>query len=204
MIIGIIGENCSGKSTLAEKVKAELGAEIISGKDWLRMAKSEDEARSRFREKLKNALTGENVIYAVLPGDYSGSLLFLFENGKAARVELAAYKTTSNRRKLTGAYGDKSPLVSMTRLEEDRELAVYSTEPRVVIFHTALLVPKTTRSSQGVQLINLKKNYRPERICPVEETAITNASRYRVRALPAAGALLKEEDSEEKQIGLLE
>ena len=147
---------------------------------------------------------GENVIYAVLPGDYSGSLLFLFENGKAARVELAAYKTTSNRRKLTGAYGDKSPLVSMTRLTEDRELAVYSTEPRVVIFHTALLAPKTTRSSQGVQLINLKKNYRPERICPVEETAITNVSRYRVRALPAAGALLKEEDSEEKQIGLLE
>ena len=147
---------------------------------------------------------GENVIYAVLPGDYSGSLLFLFENGKAVRVELAAYKTTSNRRKLTGAYGDKSPLVSMTRLAEDRELAVYSTEPRVVIFHTALLAPKTTRSSQGVQLINLKKNYRPERICPVEETAITNASRYRVRALPAAGALLKEEDSEEKQIGLLE
>ena len=147
---------------------------------------------------------GENVIYAVLPGDYSGSLLFLFENGKAARVELAAYKTTSNRRKLTGAYGDKSPLVSMTRLAEDRELAVYSTEPRVVIFHTALLAPKTTRSSQGVQLINLKKNYRPERICPVEETAIANVSRYRVRALPAAGALLKEEDSEEKQIGLLE
>ena len=147
---------------------------------------------------------GENVIYAVLPGDYSGSLLFLFENGKAARVELAAYKTTSNRRKLTGAYGDKSPLVSMTRLAEDRELAVYSTEPRVVIFHTALLAPKTTRSSQGVQLLNLKKNYRPERICPVEETAIANVSRYRVRALPAAGALLKEEDSEEKQIGLLE
>ena len=147
---------------------------------------------------------GENVIYAVLPGDYSGSLLFLFENGKAARVELTAYKTTSNRRKLTGAYGDKSPLVSMTCLTVDRELAVYSTEPRVVVFHTALLAPKTTRSSQGVQLITLKKNYRPERICPVEETAITNVSRYRVRALPAAGALLKEEDSEEKQIGLLE
>ena len=147
---------------------------------------------------------GENVIYAVLPGDYSGSMLFLFENGKAARVELVAYKTTSNRRKLTGAYADKSPLVSMTRITEDRELAVYSTEPRVVIFQTALLAPKTTRASQGVQLINLKKNYRPEKICPVEETAITNVSRYRVRALPAAGALLKEEDSEEKQIGLLE
>ena len=74
MIIGIIGENCSGKSTLAEKVKAELGAEIISGKDWLRMAKSEDEARSRFREKLKNALTGENVIYVISEPEQIGLL----------------------------------------------------------------------------------------------------------------------------------
>ena len=89
-------------------------------------------------------------------------------------------------------------------MTEDLELAVYSTEPRVVLFHTALLAPKSTRSTQGVQLITLKKNYRPERICPVEETSIVNKSRYRVRALPAAGALLKEEDSEEKQIGLLE
>ena len=65
MVIGIIGENCSGKSTLAEKIKAELGGEVISGKDWLRLAKSENEARSLFREKLTNALTGENVIYVI-------------------------------------------------------------------------------------------------------------------------------------------
>ena len=172
-----------------------------------RISEFEDTKASLLGDYLPSKLgmdSGENVLYAVLPGDYAGSLLFLYENGKAARVELAAYKTTSNRRKLTGAYSDKSPLVSVCRVTEDLELAVYSTEPRVVLFHTALLAPKTTRSTQGVQLITLKKNYRPERICPVEETAIVNKSRYRVRALPAAGALLKEEDSEEKQIGLLE
>ena len=172
-----------------------------------RLGEFEDTKASVLGDYLPSKLgmdAGENVIYAVLPGDYSGSMLFLYENGKMARVELAAYKTTSNRRKLTGAYSDKSPLVSVCFVKEDRELAVFSTEPRVVVFQTALLAPKTTRATQGVQLMNLKKTYRPERVCPVEETAITNVSRYRVRALPAAGALLKEEDSEEKQLGLLE
>ena len=146
---------------------------------------------------------GENVVHAVLPGDYSGGLLFFFENGKAARVELSAYKTTSNRRKLTGAYSDKSPLVCMRHLREDGELAVYTNEPRALIFHTALLAPKTTRSTQGVAVITLKRKYRLEAVRPVEETAITNRSRYRVRAIPAAGALVREADSEERQLELL-
>ena len=91
---------------------------------------------------------GESVIFMVLPGaDYAGSLLFFFENGKAARVELKAYQTTSNRRKLTGAYSDKAPLACIRRLDEDCELAVYFNEPRCLIFHTALLAPKTTRSA---------------------------------------------------------
>ena len=93
---------------------------------------------------------GENVVYAVLPGpDYAGALLFFFENGKAARVDLTAYQTTSNRRKLTGAYSDKAPLACIRRLDADGELAVYSSERRCLIFHTALLAPKTTRTTQG-------------------------------------------------------
>lgn len=145
----------------------------------------------------------ESVVFAVLPGDYSGGLLFFFENGKAARVAMSAYQTTSNRRKLTGAYSDKAPLACIRRVDEDGELAVYSTEPRALIFHTALLTPKTTRSAQGVQIMTLKKNYRLERVSPMEETGIVNPGRYRVRSVPAAGALLKEEDSEEKQLELL-
>ena len=148
---------------------------------------------------------GESVVYAVLPGtDYAGALLFFFENGKAARVDLTAYKTTSNRRKLTGAYSDKAPLCCICRIDEDRELAVYSTEPRCLIFHTALLSPKTTRSTQGVAVMTLKPKYRLEAVTPLEETGIANQSRYRVRAVPAAGALLRQEDSEEKQLGLLD
>ena len=145
---------------------------------------------------------GESVVTAVLPGDYSGGLLFFFENGKAARVAMSAYQTASNRRKLTGAYSDKSPLVCVLPLTEERELAVYSTEPRCLIFHTALLAPKTTRSTQGVAVMTLKKHYRLESVRPVEETSITHFTRYRVRALPAAGALIREEDSDERQLGI--
>ena len=147
---------------------------------------------------------GENVIFMVLPGaDYAGSLLFFYENGKVARIEMKAYQTASNRRKLTGAYSDKSPLACIRRLDEDCELAVYSNEPRCLIFHTALLAPKTTRSAQGVAVMTLKPKYHLETVMLSEETAITNRTRYRVRAIPAAGALVREEDSEDQQISLL-
>ena len=147
---------------------------------------------------------GENVIFMVLPGaDYAGSLLFFYENGKVARIEMKAYQTASNRRKLTGAYSDKSPLACIRRLDEDCELAVYSNEPRCLIFHTALLAPKTTRSAQGVTVMTLKPKYHLETVLLSEETSITNRTRYRVRAIPAAGALVKEEDSEDQQISLL-
>ena len=118
-------------------------------------------------------------------------------------MELKAYQTTSNRRKLTGAYSDKAPLACIHRLDEDCELAVYSNEPRCLIFHTALLAPKTTRSTQGVAVMTLKPKYHLESVRLSDETAITNRTRYRVRAIPAAGALVKEEDSEDQQISLL-
>ena len=146
---------------------------------------------------------GENVIYLTLAGDYSGFMLFLFENGKAAKVPLSAYATTSNRRRLTGAYSDKAPLTAMLALGEDTELALYTSEPRCLLMHTASLTPKTTRSTQGVAVMTIKPKYRLERAVPAAETGITNPARYRTRTLPAAGALLKAEDSDEKQMELL-
>ena len=146
----------------------------------------------------------ESVVYAVLPGDYSGALVFFFENGKAARVEMKAYQTTSNRRKLTGAYSDKSPLRCILSLAEDCEVAVYSSERRCLVFHTALLAPKTTRTTQGVAVMTLKPKYHLESVEELAQTSISNVSRYRVRALPAAGALLRQEDTEERQLDLLE
>ena len=146
---------------------------------------------------------GESVMGMVLPGDYSGYMLFFFENGKAAKVELSAYKTTSNRRRLTGAYSDKSPLRGLMYLREDREIAVYSTEPRVLIVNTALLGVKTTRTTQGVALLTLKKKHVLDTVRFPEETGITDLARYRGRSIPATGALLKAEDSDDKQLSLI-
>ena len=146
---------------------------------------------------------GESVMGMVLPGDYSGYMIFFFENGKAAKVELSAYRTTSNRRRLTGAYSDKSPLKALLHLKEDREIAVYSTEPRVLIVNTALLGVKTTRTTQGVALLTLKKKYALDTVRFPEETGITDLARYRGRSIPATGALLKTEDSDDKQLSLI-
>ena len=147
---------------------------------------------------------GENVLWACITSDYSGNLLFFFENGKAARVELSAYQTQTRRKKLTGAYSDKSPLVSAVYLREDVELAVASTEGRCLVFHSASLNPKSTRSTQGVNVMTLKPKYKVAWARPLEQTTIVNAARYRARTLPVAGSLLKEEDRGEKQISLLD
>ncbi len=145
----------------------------------------------------------ERAVWACIPGDYSGHLLFFFDNGKAARVELSAYQTQTRRKRLTGAYSDKAPLVSAFLLREDFEAAVISNEGRCVIFHTAALTPKTTRSTQGVNVMTLKPKYRVEKALPLEGSHIVNAARYRARSLPVAGALLKEEDRGEEQLTIL-
>ena len=119
-------------------------------------------------------------------------------------MELSAYQTQTRRKRLTGAYSDKAPLVSALLLREDREMAVISTEGRCLVFHTASLNPKTTRNTQGVNVMTLKPKYRVERALPLEESAIVNPARYRARSLPAVGALLREEDRGEQQLSLLE
>ena len=143
---------------------------------------------------------GENVMEVCFPGDYTGFVLFVYENGKAAKVELSAYATKSNRRKLTGAYSDKSPLKAVFLCKEEQQLVLYSTENRALIFSTAQLAPKSTRATQGVAVMTLKRKAAVHRAALLEQSGIVNTARYRTRSLPAAGALLKEEDAEEKQI----
>lgn len=146
----------------------------------------------------------ENVIYMCLPGDYTNNIIFCFENGKAAKVGMSSYDTKSNRRRLTGAYSDKSPVAAVMMLEKDKEIVVYSTEQRALVFNTALLQVKSTRGTQGVTIMTLKKSYTLARAELLSESKITNHSRYRVRKLPAAGALLKPEDIGEIQETLFE
>jgi DNA gyrase subunit A len=143
---------------------------------------------------------GENVVQVILPGDYKGFVLFFFENGKAARVPLSAYETKTNRKKLTGAYSDKSPLKTAMALQTDEQVTVYATDGRALIFSTALLAPKTTRNTIGVNVVSLKKKATVSHALRLEESGITNQSRYRCRTIPGAGALVKEEDGPDKQI----
>lgn len=171
-----------------------------------RLSEFDDIKASVLGDYLPNKLgmdEGEGVIGMVLPGDYRGWLLFFFENGKAAKVELSAYQTTSNRRRLTGAYSDKSPLRTLMHITEDCEIALYSTEPRVLIFNTALLGAKSTRATQGVAVMTLKKKFTLDYACLPAETGIGNLTRYRGRTVPATGALLKTEDSDDKQMSLI-
>lgn len=145
---------------------------------------------------------GEGFFAAVFPGDYTGNLLFVFENGKAAKVELSGYATKTNRRKLTGAYSDKSPLCAVFHLTEEEQIALYATDGRCLIFSTAQLAVKTTRATQGVAVMSLKKKAVLERAARLAESGIQNPARYRTRTIPAAGALLREDDLEEKQMTL--
>ena len=142
---------------------------------------------------------GENMVALVFCGDYKGFVLFFFENGKAAKVPMSAYETKTNRRKLTGAYSDKSPLVKAMALDADEQMVVYSTDGRAAIFSTAQLLPKTTRNTQGVAVMTLKKKAVLKDAQLLTESGIINESRYRTKTVPSAGALLKEEDSPEKQ-----
>ena len=145
---------------------------------------------------------GENVISVVLAGDYSGFVLFFFENGKAAKVPLSAYETKTNRKKLTGAYSDKSPLRTVLAMNEDAQVVAYSTDGRALIFSTALLMPKSTRNTQGVSVMTLRKKAALDIAIPLSGSNIVNESRYRAKAVPAAGAILRPEEAPEQQISL--
>ena len=147
---------------------------------------------------------GESVIAMIDPGDYKKHLLLMFENGKAARIELSAYETKTNRRKLVGACSDKSPVKAVMLIGEEFDVACYSSDGRAMIFNTALLQPKTSRSTQGVAVMSLKAKRVLEKAMPLKDSDIQNTARYRVRSIPAAGALIKGEDRAEKQLSLMD
>ncbi len=168
-----------------------------------RLSDFEDSKASLLGDYLPQKLgmdPGETVLQVVLPGDYKGFVLFFFENGKAAKVPLSAYETKTNRRRLTSAFSDKSPLVAAMVMDADQQVVLYSTDGRAAIISTAQLSPKTTKNTQGVAVMSLKKKAILSSVVMLEESGIVNAARYRNKTIPTAGALLKEEDAPEKQI----
>ena len=173
----------------------------------LRLADMEETKASALGVYLPSRLQmddGENVLTMVAPGDYKRQLLLVFENGKAARLECSAYETKTNRKKLVNAYSDKSPLAAVIPLAGETDIACYSSDDRALVFNTSLLQTKTSRTTQGVGVMSLKAKRALVRAVPVSETQIKNISRYRVRSLPAAGAILKPEDREEQQLSMIE
>ena len=132
--------------------------------------------------------------------EYTGYMLFFFENGKVAKVDMSVYATKTNRKRLTGAYSDKSPLRSVLPITDERQIAMFSTEGRALVFNSALLAPKTSRATMGVGVMTLKPKYKLKSAEYLEGSPIVNRARYTARSLPAAGALLKPEDTGETQI----
>ena len=194
--------------TLSFSAEATNRSEILVFTDRFQCYKSrlsdfEDGKASQLGDYLPTKLEmeqGESVVKVVLPGSYQGFVLFCFENGKLAKVPLSAYETKTNRRKLTGAYSDKSPVKSVLSFEEDSQIALYSSDGRALVVSTALMSPKTTRNTIGVSVLTLRKKAVLDRVLPFDDSGIVNAARYRSKNIPAAGAVLKDEDVSQKQI----
>lgn len=141
---------------------------------------------------------GESAVYMAVTADYKGYMLFFFENGKVAKVDLSAYETKTNRKKLIKAYCEKFPLAAMYQMAEDGELVVQSTAGRILLLNTGAITPKTTKDTQGVSVMTLKKGHRVAAVRAYKDGEFQKPARYRTRTLPAAGALLSAEDAGEQ------
>ncbi len=144
---------------------------------------------------------GENAVYMAVTKEYGGYVLFFFENGKAAKVEMSAYMTKTNRRKLLNSYSDKAPLSAMYYIQEDGEFLLTSSQGRLLLFHTGAIQPKTTRNTQGVAVMTLKRGQRLLQAEPYAEGRLKNPDRYR-KNIPATGALPNSQELEGEQLKL--
>ena len=144
---------------------------------------------------------GESAAYMAVTYQYDGFMLFFFENGKVAKVEMSAYQTKQNRKKLLNAYSDKSPLTAALYVREDCEVLLTASSGRMLLFHTGLIAPKATKNTQGVQAMNLKKGQRLLRVQLYEEGMLQKPNRYK-KNLPALGALPEAGENAGEQLKL--
>lgn len=141
---------------------------------------------------------GEQVVYMAVLSDYSGYMIFVFENGKLAKVDVSAYATKTNRKKLVNAYSSKSPLAQAIYIKEDTEIVLCSSGGRMLLVNTGAILPKTTKDTQGISAMKLKKTHRVESIHIYKEGEFEKAWRFRAKNLPAAGAVPGEADIAEQ------
>lgn len=144
----------------------------------------------------------EKILYMVATDDYKGYLLFSFENGKVAKIDLASYATKTNRKKLANAYSDLSPLVNIMHIIEDMDLVAFSSINKALVFNTSAINSKTTRNSQGVQVLKSKKGSIMTAVKPLSQVNFKDPDYYRTQNIPAVGCYIKSEDEEDKQLKL--
>ncbi len=193
---------------IIQEVETRNKAELLLFSDRqtvykLRIYDIPDCKASTLGEYLTNLLQldeGERIIYIISTDNYAGWVLFSFENGKSAKIEMSSYATKTNRKKLANAYSDTSALIDIRYLESDMDLVAFSNINKVLIFNTGNINPKTTRNSQGVQVMKEKKGSRMCYVKTIEESGIKNPDYYRTRSIPAVGCYFREEDAEDKQL----
>ncbi len=154
-----------------------------------------------FIPNLVGMTTKDNIIGMVLSRDYSGHLLFCFENGKCAKIPLQSYATKSNRKKLTGGFSQHSPIVAMFFLPKDEDIVLTSTADKALTVNTEKIPVKTTRSSQGIQVMTLRKNAQLKSVTLAANCNLASFARYRSRNIPAAGTVIRDEDKGIEQLG---
>jgi len=161
---------------------------------------------SKMGEYLPNLLQmepGEKILFVIPTEKYEGNMLYSFENGKMAKVPLEAYATKTNRKKLTNAYYGGSKLVKIMYLgTEEKEFIVYSNLGKALYLHTSKVPLKTTKTTQGVQVMISKKGSVVANVEPVESCGIEDVSYYKTKNIPAMGNFLRDEDLPEKQVSL--
>ncbi len=147
---------------------------------------------------------GETVVAMAITTDYSGDMLFFFENGKAAKVPLSSYKTVTNRKRLVNAYSDKSPLAATLQITEEQDLVLISSNQKALVVHSALIPAKSTKATQGVSCMSQKGKHKLDKVTTVAELGLTNLSYYRTKNIPAVGHLLRQQDLPDQQVTLFD
>jgi len=145
---------------------------------------------------------GENVLYAAITNDYNGYMLFFFEDGRAAKIDMSSYETKTNRKKLTNAYSGKSPLVAAMQIKDEIDCVLTSTNGRILIVNTGAISPKTTRDSMGIKVMTLKSNNKLKSVKELKDNTFVNPDRYKTKNIPAAGSFLSQQDKEKEQLML--
>ena len=194
--------NLKQDDEIAMHIETQNNANLIVFTDKMQAYKSKlrefaDTKRSAMGEYLPAKLNfdeGENMLKAIVFTEYTGHILFCFDNGKAAKIPLAAYETKQNRKKLINAYSDKSGIVDILYLPDNRDIAFVSSVNRALVVNTAQIPEKSTKSSIGVQVQVLKKNQTVKSVSPADSLNLENPAKYRTKNIPARGSFLKDED----------